>query len=104
MSGKSRHGKGKSPQPSKKKRSIRRGQQAVTQQPKAQPQALKPVVETQVAAPEPAMPVAAAVETRPAAVTTATASYPNLLFELRRIGVLTAIMLVALIVLVLIIG
>jgi hypothetical protein len=103
MSGKSRHGKGKGPQSSKKKRNIRRSQQAVAQQP--QPQATKSVsetlVETPAAAPSATVPVAAR---EPLMVATVTASYPNLPYELRRIGILAAVMLAVLIVLSLLLG
>ena len=101
MSGKSRHGKGKGQQSSKKKKNIRRSQQAVASPP--QPQTARPVAEAPAVAPTPEVPVAAAIKAEPATLA-ATASYPNLPFELRRIGILAAVMLAVLVVLALILG
>lgn len=104
MSGKSRRGKGRSPLQSKKKKSNRNINQIAV----ARPQAVtgtktitrsdEPAVVSAEAMVETAAP-AAAVDTMPAGI-----DYPNLPFELRRIGILAGIMLAALVLLVLILG
>lgn len=89
MPGKSRHHRGKHTLPSKKKKSRRSPQAAVYQQ-KAAPQIREPIVAPpKVAAPSPSVPTSM----------TTTIKYPELLLELRRIGILAGIMLTALILL-----
>lgn len=104
MSGKSRRGKGRSPLQSKKKKNNRNINQVAVAQPRAvtgtkiiarsdEPAVVSAEVVAAAAVPE------AAVDTMPAGI-----DYPNLPFELRRIGILAGIMLAALVLLALILG
>ena len=101
MSGKSKHGRGKGPSQSRKKRNIHRSKQlpVARTQADAHPQAVVRSAEPAVIPPE----MTAAPSAAPAATTTG-ASYPNLPYELRRSGILAGIILTALVVLVLLLG
>jgi CCR4-NOT transcriptional regulation complex NOT5 subunit len=89
MPGKSRHHRGKHALPSKKKKSRRSPQAAVSQQ-KAASQIREPIVAPpKVAAPSPGVSTS----------TTTTVKHPELPLELQRIAILAGIMLTALILL-----
>ncbi len=93
MPGKSRHGKGKHPHHSKKRRAIRRQASAPLQQPAS-------------VAPKPAASAKAEPAPKPAAMTD-TATMPRNLYiidELKRIGILAGIIIVILIVLAIVLG
>ena len=91
MPGKSRQVRGKRSFQSKKRRSSRRSHQATVSQQKTVAQSDKPVP------PEVIAPSLSA-----SAITPVTLKYPNLPYELRRIGILTGIMLATLIMLALV--
>ena len=101
MSAKSRRGKQKGSSQSKKKRNIRRGSQvAVARLPVvASPQNVIPSDEPSDVSEEIAAHPLAAMST-----VQAVSSYPNLPYELRRIGILAGIILAILILLVLILS
>ena len=95
MSGKLRHGKGKHPVRSKRRRSGRDSLAIAAQRP--------PVSQTYEAVPQPE--VSASSPSAPApSVTVSTARYPYIITELRRIGILAGITLVILVVLVLVLS
>ena len=95
MPGKSRHGKGKHPARSKRRRSGRGSLAIGAQQP--------PVSQTYEPVPQPKVPVPSPSAPTPAA-TVATARYPYIITELRRIGILAGITLVILVVLALVLS
>jgi hypothetical protein len=93
MPGKSRHGRGKRPHHSKKSKAIRRQVNAPLQQPAdVAPKPVAPVKAESV--PKPAAPPDAAVMPR----------NPYVVEELKRIGILAGIIIVALIMLAIILG
>jgi len=96
MSGKSRHGRGKGSLQSKKKRNIRRSNQVAVARPQTdtRPQTVAQSDEPAVVSPE-----VTAESSGMAAAVPAGLSYPNLPYELRRIGLLAGIMLAILVLL-----
>jgi hypothetical protein len=101
MSGKSRHGRGKGSLQSKKKRNIRRSNQVVVARPQtvANPQTVTRSDEKTAVFPEVmASPSGMAITAQDVY------SYPNLPYELRRVGILAGIILAVLILLVLLLG
>ena len=94
MPGKSRHGKGKHPVRSKRRRSGRSSGAIAAQPPVSQ--TYEPVPQPEVSAPSPSAPTPAAAAT--------TARYPYIITELRRIGILAGITLVILVVLALVLS
>ena len=95
MSGKSRHGRGKGSLQSKKKRDIRRSRQVAVVQPQTVARSDKPTV---------VAPKVTAPPSSTAAAVPAELSYPNLPYELRRIGILAGVILTTLIVLALLLS
>jgi len=93
MPGKSRHGRGKHPPLSKRKRGRQRFSVAVTQQ-QAVAETHKPVAPAKVAAPSASVPTPMPILTP--------VQYPYILAELRRIGILAGIILAILVVLALV--
>ena len=93
MPGKSRHGKGKHPVRSKRRRS---GRSAVAAQQPPVSQTYEPVPKPEVSAPLPSTPT-------PSAAVSAI-RYPYIITELRRIGILAGITLVILVVLALVLS
>jgi hypothetical protein len=95
MSGKSQHGRGKSSLRSKKRRNIRRSNKVEVARPQTVARSDEPaVILPEVTAPPPG--IAAAV---PAGL-----NYPNLPYELRRIGILSGIILATLVLLALLLS
>jgi len=88
MPGKSRHGKGKHPPRSKRKKGRQRFSAAVIQQ-QAVAETPKPVAPPRVAAPSASVPTPMPTLTP--------VQYPYILAELRRIGILAGIMLAILV-------
>lgn len=102
MSGKSKHGRGKGSLQSKKKRTLRRGnQQVAVARPKAftAPQNIARSDRQTIAPPE-----ATAAPMNLAAVSAVGFDYPELPYELRRIGILAGIILATLVLLALILS
>ena len=95
MSGKSQHGKGKSSLQSKRKRNIRRSNQVEV----ARPQMVVRSDEPTVVPPEVTAPPSGIAATVPAGL-----NYPNLPYELRRIGILAGIILATLVLLALLLS
>jgi hypothetical protein len=95
MSGKLRHGKGKHPVRSKRRRSGRDSLAIAAQQTPVS-QTYKAVLQPKVSAPSPSTPTPTATVT--------TARYPYIITELRRIGILAGITLVILVVLALVLS
>jgi len=95
MSGKSRRGRGKGSSQSKKKRSGRRSQQFAVARPQAVAQSDIPTI----VSPEVTAPSSSIAATVPAGL-----DYPNLPYELRRIGILAGAILVTLIILALLLS
>ena len=95
MPGKSRHGKGKQPVRSKRRRSGRSSLDMVAQQ--------LPTSQTYRSVPQPEVLPASPSVTSPE-VTVTTARYPYIITELRRIGILAGITLVILVVLALVLS
>ena len=95
MPGKSRHGRGKHPSRSKRKKGKQRFSAAVIQQ-QAVAETPKPVAPPRVAAPSASAPT-------PMPLLTAV-QHPYILTELRRIGILAGVILAILVVLVLVLS
>ena len=95
MPGKPRHGKSKHPVRSKRRKSTRGSSAIAAQQP--------PVSQTYQSVPQPEVSVPLPSVSAPAATVT-TARYPYIVTELRRIGILTGVMLVILVVLALVLA
>ncbi len=95
MSGKSQHGKGKSSSQSKKKRNIRRSNQVEV----VRPQMVVRSDEPTVVPPEVTASPSGIAATVPAGL-----NYPNLPYELRRIGILAGIILATLVLLALLLS
>jgi len=95
MPGKSRHGKGKQPVRSKRRRSGRSSLASAAQQPPVS-QTYEPVPQPEVSTPLPTTPTSSAA--------VSTVRYPYITTELRRIGILAGIMLVILVVLALVLS
>ena len=95
MSGKSQRGGGKSSLQSKKRRNIRRGNQVEV----ARPQTVVRSDEPTVVLPKVTAPPSGIAATVPAGL-----KYPNLPYELRRIGILAGIILATLVLLALLLS
>ena len=95
MPGKLRHGKGKHPVRSKRKRSGHGSTAIAAQQPL--------ISQTNEVVPKPEVSAPSPITSAPSA-TVSTVRYPYIVAELRRIGILTGIMLVILVVLALVLS